>query len=71
MQLSMAGDEICIEIEDDGIGFDRMPERTVDSGIGLENVRKRLSYLLDGSLALHSEPGKGTRAVIRFKERQT
>ena len=48
-----------------------MPERTVDSGIGLENVRKRLSYLLDGSLALHSEPGKGTRAVIRFKERQT
>ena len=66
-----AGDEICIEIEDDGIGFDRMPERTVDSGIGLENVRKRLSYLLDGSLALHSEPGKGTRAVIRFKERQT
>ena len=35
-----AGDEICIEIEDDGIGFDRMPERTVDSGIGLENVRK-------------------------------
>lgn len=66
-----AGDEICIEIEDDGIGFDRMPERAVDSGIGLENVRKRLSYLLDGSLALHSEPGKGTRAVIRFKERQT
>ncbi|MCC8025756.1 MAG: histidine kinase [Clostridium sp.] len=62
-----ADGEICIEIEDDGIGFNQMPEPTMDGGMGIENVRKRLAYLLDGSLVLNSELGKGTKAVIRFR----
>lgn len=60
--------DICIVIEDDGIGFSQTLKRTVDSGIGVKNVRKRLAYLLDGSLLLNSEVGRGTRAVIRFKK---
>jgi two-component system LytT family sensor kinase len=60
-----------IEIEDDGMGFvlDRL-DQPMSSGIGLANVRERLSVVYGASyqLTLASEPGKGTRARIEVPE---
>jgi two-component system, LytTR family, sensor kinase len=61
------GDRAVIEVEDDGMGFvlDRLDE-PMASGIGLANVRERLSviYGVAYQLKLKSEPGKGTSARI-------
>jgi PAS domain S-box-containing protein len=52
---------IVLEILDDGVGFDA---RKVDrSGLGLRNMRERVSQL-DGKLQVISKPGVGTRIVV-------
>ena len=60
-----------IEVEDDGIGFvmERL-DQPMSSGIGLANVRERLSVIYGAAyqLKLSSEPGKGTRARIEVPE---
>ncbi len=56
-----AGDEVRIEIEDDGRGFD--PE-AVASGHGLLGMNERIE-LLGGDLEIHSWPQGGTRIVAR------
>jgi two-component system LytT family sensor kinase len=60
-----------IEVEDDGIGFalDRL-DQPMSSGIGLANVRERLSVIYGATyqLKLTSEPGKGTCARIEVPE---
>jgi two-component system, NarL family, sensor histidine kinase UhpB len=53
-------DEIWVEVEDDGRGFD--PGR--DAGTGLTGMRER-AYALGGKLEVQSEPEKGTR--VRFR----
>jgi two-component system LytT family sensor kinase len=58
-------------IEDDGIGFvmDRL-DQPMSNGIGLANVRERLSVIYGATyqLKLTSEPGRGTRARIEVPE---
>ena len=59
--------EICVE--DDGAGFD--PSVKIKDGkshIGIVNVRSRLESRMGkgASLIVDSEPGKGTKAVIRL-----
>ena len=40
-------------------------ERNDDrSHIGIENVKKRLAMLIDATLTIESEPGKGTVATV-------
>jgi two-component system, LytTR family, sensor kinase len=62
-----------IEVEDDGMGFlaDRL-DQPMSSGIGLANVRERLSVIYGAAyqLRLHSEPGRGTSARIEVPELQ-
>ncbi len=58
--------EITIEIEDDGVGFDpgTMTEpRDTGQGLGLLGMRERM-MLLGGKWTVDSEPGKGTRIEI-------
>jgi signal transduction histidine kinase len=57
----------CCSIEDDGVGFD---VRAVESdcrrrGLGLIGMRERLNAL-GGTLSINSEPGRGTRILIRL-----
>ena len=54
----------CIEVKDDGVGFD--PDLPVDEKkhVGLRNIRGRLKAMVDGDLILESKPGNGTKAVI-------
>ncbi|MHC4788639.1 MAG: sensor histidine kinase [Planctomycetota bacterium] len=57
---------VHITVEDDGVGFN-VPEvrehRHSSGGFGLFNIRERLDQL-GGRLEVHSELGRGTRAVL-------
>ncbi|MCY7349208.1 MAG: histidine kinase [Cytophagaceae bacterium] len=60
---------LTVLIEDDGRGFDvrksRGKEQQSSSGGGLGNMRTR-TELLNGSLKISSEPGRGTRIFAKF-----
>ena len=56
-----------ITIEDDGVGYD--PYQGADgkrSHIGIMNVRSRLDAMVNGTLEIESEKGKGTKATIKI-----
>lgn len=72
------GDDVVIDYRDDGIGMrpevrDRIFEPFFTtkrgqggSGLGLHIVFNLVTQLLRGSITCESEPGQGTRFVIRF-----
>jgi signal transduction histidine kinase len=60
--ISWDDSSFLLEIEDDGKGFD--PEAAEGRGRGLGNLRAR-AQTLGADLALHSEPGRGTRVRLR------
>lgn len=73
--LNRVGDDLLIQVDDDGMGFDvaaahARRDDTTDGvrSIGLRNVDERLQLLYgpDYGLVLESTPGKGTRAVVRI-----
>lgn len=54
-------------IEDDGAGF--APDEVKKDGrkhIGIDSVRSRLKYMVEGTLTISSEIGKGTKVVIEI-----
>ena len=61
----------CVEVKDDGPGFD--PSRPLDDKkhVGLRNIRGRLKAMVDGQLVIESEIGKGTKAVIMIPKEVT
>ena len=54
----------CVEVEDDGVGFDINQPIDEKKHVGLRNIRGRLKAMVDGELIIESELSKGTRAVI-------
>ena len=54
----------CVEVKDDGVGFDTTMPVDDKKHVGLRNIRGRLKAMVDGDLILESEPGVGTKAVI-------
>ncbi|MFE2099855.1 sensor histidine kinase [Streptomyces sp. NPDC059468] len=64
--LSFLGDEVILDIRDDGRGFDPLaaPERTRSGGFGLDGMRARAERIA-GALAVESEPGHGTALSAR------
>ncbi|CAM5343752.1 histidine kinase [Streptomyces purpurascens] len=64
--LSFLGDEVILDIRDDGRGFDPLavPERTGSGGFGLDGMRARAERVA-GSLTVESEPGHGTAVSAR------
>jgi PAS domain S-box-containing protein len=64
VELTGHGDRIDLCISDSGAGFS--PESTKgDTGLGLISMRERLR-LVDGHLAVESEPSHGTRIRVRI-----
>jgi signal transduction histidine kinase len=60
--LTKNKDNIVLQIEDDGIGFD--PPTTVEYGHhGLANIQKRVA-LLNATLNIDSTPNQGTRITV-------
>lgn len=58
-----AGEQLVITISDDGKGFDKP---AVAGGAGLSNLQSR-ARAIKGTLAIESEPGKGTTVTISVK----
>ncbi|MFB7372068.1 sensor histidine kinase [Streptomyces sp. NPDC056222] len=64
--LSYMGDEITLDVRDDGRGFDpgAVPARTGGGGFGLDGMRARAERLT-GTVALETRPGEGTAVSAR------
>ncbi|MDV9174471.1 sensor histidine kinase [Streptomyces sp. W16] len=64
--LSFLGEDVILDIRDDGQGFDplALPERTRTGGFGLDGMRARAERIA-GTLAVESEPGHGTALSAR------
>lgn len=66
--------QYVIEVLDDGVGFEIDKERRSDgnsqeeekSHIGIENVRKRLETMCNGSMEIASVSQKGTKVTIKI-----
>lgn len=59
--------ELCLEIRDNGVGFDvgDPTERSLNDGIGLMGMRERAGHL-NGTLDVQSVTGKGTVISVRI-----
>lgn len=64
VQLHRHQDMLSITVEDNGHGF--APDKDTEKGIGLHNIRSRISYL-NGSLDIRSTQQKGTSVYIEIK----
>ncbi|GAA2247568.1 sensor histidine kinase [Streptomyces amakusaensis] len=64
--LSYMGEEVVLDVRDDGQGFDpcTLPERDTASGFGLKGMCARAERLA-GELTVESEPGLGTAVSAR------
>lgn len=63
VSVHRTGDEIIIEVSDDGVGF--IPEN-VNKGNGLRNMQWRASEI-KGRLSIKSTPGSGTAIRLSFR----
>lgn len=60
VQITTAGPEIILKVEDDGIGFE---EKSVQKGLGMDNITSRVN-VLQGDLNIDSNPGRGSSIII-------
>jgi LytS/YehU family sensor histidine kinase len=61
----------CVEVKDDGVGFDTSLPIDEKKHVGLRNIRGRLKAMVDGDLILESAPDAGTKAVIMIPKEVT
>ena len=61
----------CVEVKDDGVGFDTSMPIDEKKHVGLRNIRGRLKAMVNGDLILESKPGVGTKAVIMIPKEVT
>ncbi|MEV0414978.1 sensor histidine kinase [Streptomyces sp. NPDC050448] len=64
--LSFMGDEVSLDVRDDGRGFDPLglPPRSGTHGFGLDGMRARTERIA-GTVTVESEPGHGTAVCAR------
>jgi PAS domain S-box-containing protein len=63
LHISHDSNDICLQIADSGVGFE--PHATRHAGLGLVSMRERVG-VLNGTLIIHSAPGRGTRVAARI-----
>lgn len=61
LSFNRSGKTLCLEIADDGRGFD--PQNVAHRGYGLANMRERAEQV-GGSLTLSTVPGQGTTLTV-------
>lgn len=54
----------CVEVTDDGVGFEESVFSDGQPHVGIRNIRARIEAMCNGTLVITSTPGKGTTAVI-------
>ncbi|MEQ8908316.1 MAG: tetratricopeptide repeat protein [Vicingaceae bacterium] len=62
VQLNDLGEELSLQIEDDGAGFEIKKVKATE-GMGLGNLEKRAKKI-GGTLHLDSNPGRGTTIIV-------
>jgi signal transduction histidine kinase len=65
LRLGHEGDEVVLELEDDGVGIDPLAAGRPDS-FGIIGMRERCAAF-GGSLSLVGLPGQGTTVTARLK----
>jgi PAS domain S-box-containing protein len=63
VRLTSSEHELCLEISDDGVGFD-LETAKLAAGLGLISMRERI-HLIGGQFEIWSIPGQGTRIIAR------
>jgi len=61
------GKDFLVLLRENGIGFNVSDSKLGSQGLGLKSIESR-SEVLEGTLKIESEPGKGTNYVLRFSE---
>jgi signal transduction histidine kinase len=62
--LHFADASICLEVRDDGVGFDALATSTRGrGGVGLRSISER-AVRVGGTLSYESRPGEGTRVKV-------
>ena len=61
----------CVEVKDDGVGFDANAPVEGKKHVGLRNIHGRLKAMVNGELILESEINVGTKAVIMIPKEVT
>ena len=56
--------DYCVLVEDDGAGFDTTVLVDEREHFGIRNIRGRLQAMVNGTLVIESEIGKGTKVTI-------
>ena len=62
LTLAQEGDELCLTVSDDGVGF--VPATGRPTSFGVVGMRERV-LIMGGQLSLESEPGEGTTLSVR------
>lgn len=65
LQLFSEKTRICIQVNDNGIGFDPDNLNTAEKGCGLKNIRDRVTAF-NGKFEIISQTGKGTENTLEF-----
>jgi PAS domain S-box-containing protein len=65
VRAAVADDTLCIEVADDGHGFDLGAEPPVAASSGLRGMRER-AFLVGAELELLSTPGRGTSVQLEL-----
>jgi two-component system, sensor histidine kinase PdtaS len=66
LSLRQVGEEVVMQVDDDGAGLPPGFDLDRDSGVGLGICRTLATKHLGGALTLRPLPGGGTRAELRF-----
>lgn len=66
VSIVAAGDDVSVEVADDGVGFD--PRQASGGGFGLEGIRQR-ARLFGREARIESVPGGGTRIAVLLPAR--
>jgi len=64
LQLHQVGEQVALEISDNGCGFNTEQRSPGGMGIGIMRYRARL---IGGSLDIKTSPGQGTRVLCSFQ----
>ncbi len=69
VRVTLRRGEGCYEVEvaDDGVGF-APGDDTSNHSVGIANIRARMSQYPGCAIEVESEPGRGTRVVLRYSD---
>ena len=66
-----SGTHFCVEVSDNGVGFNTGHPIDKKEHVGLHSVRERLEAIVNGELRVESEEGTGTTATILIPKEKT